>query len=83
MEISPEQELIAQARRGDIRAFEAILGPSITAAHKYACAFLHDPSLAEDAVQEACVRAWRKVGNLRVGTSFDKAPIIDWVPIGR
>ena len=70
MEITPEQQLIAQARRGDIQAFEAVLGPSITSAHKYAFAFLHDTSLAEDAVQEACVRAWRKLGNLRVGTSF-------------
>jgi RNA polymerase sigma factor (sigma-70 family) len=70
VEITPEQQLIALARRGDVEAFEAILGPSITAAHKYACAFLHDPSLAEDAVQEACVRAWRKLGNLRVGSSF-------------
>ena len=43
---------------------------SITPAHKYACAFLHDPNLAEDAVQEACVRAWRKLGRLRVGSSF-------------
>jgi len=70
VEITPEQQLIAQARRGDTEAFEAILEPSITPAHKYACSFLHDPSLAEDAVQEACVRAWRKLGNLRVGSSF-------------
>jgi RNA polymerase sigma-70 factor (ECF subfamily) len=70
VEITPEQQLIAQAQGGDIEAFEAILGPSITPAHKYACAFLHDPNLAEDAVQEACVRAWRKLGNLRVGSSF-------------
>lgn len=70
MEITPEQELIARARGGDVEAFEAILEPSIATAHKYACAFLHDPSLAEDAVQEACVRAWRKLGRLRVGSSF-------------
>jgi RNA polymerase sigma-70 factor (ECF subfamily) len=70
LEITPEQQLIAQARRGDLEAFEAILEGSITPAHKYACALLHDPSLAEDAVQEACVRAWRKLGRLRVGSSF-------------
>ena len=70
MEITPEQQLIAQAKRGDVDAFEAILGPSITPAHRYAFALLHDPSLAEDAVQEACVRAWRKLGRLRVGSTF-------------
>ena len=70
MEITPEQQLIAQAKRGDVDAFEAILGPSITPAHRYACALLHDPSLAEDAVQEACVRAWRKLGRLRIGSPF-------------
>jgi RNA polymerase sigma-70 factor (ECF subfamily) len=70
VEITPEQQLIAQAKRGDVDAFEAILGPSIDPANRYACALLHDPSLAEDAVQEACVRAWRKLGRLRVGSSF-------------
>jgi RNA polymerase sigma-70 factor (ECF subfamily) len=68
--ITPEQQLIAQAKRGDVDAFEAILETSITPAHKYACALLHDPSLAEDAVQEASVRAWRKLGRLRAGSSF-------------
>jgi RNA polymerase sigma-70 factor, ECF subfamily len=68
--ITPEQQLVAQAKRGDVDAFEAILEASITTAHKYACALLHDPSLAEDAVQEASVRAWRKLGRLRAGSSF-------------
>ena len=70
MGITPEQQLVAQAKRGDVDAFEAILEASITTAHKYACALLHDPSLAEDAVQEASVRAWRKLGRLRAGSSF-------------
>jgi RNA polymerase sigma factor (sigma-70 family) len=70
VEITAEQELIARARRGDIEAFEAILGPSINPAHRYASALLHDPNLAEDVVQEASVRAWRRLGNLRAGSSF-------------
>jgi RNA polymerase sigma-70 factor (ECF subfamily) len=70
VEITREQQLIARARRGDVEAFEAILEVSITPAHKYAFALLRDPSLAEDAVQEACVRAWRKLARLRVGSSF-------------
>ena len=70
MEITPEQQLIAQANRGDVEAFEAILGPSIATAHKCAWALLHDAGLAEDAVQEASVRAWRKLGHLRIGSPF-------------
>jgi RNA polymerase sigma-70 factor (ECF subfamily) len=70
VEITPEQQLIAWAKQGDIQAFEAILGPSIGSAHRYACALLHDPNLAEDAVQEAAVRAWRKLRRLRAGSPF-------------
>jgi len=70
VEITPEQQLVARARRGDVEAFESILATSIGSAHRYACALLHDPSLAEDAVQESSVRAWRKLGNLRDGSPF-------------
>jgi DNA-directed RNA polymerase specialized sigma24 family protein len=31
---------------------------------------LHDRGSAEDAVQEAAVRSWRKLGNLRPGTEM-------------
>jgi RNA polymerase sigma-70 factor (ECF subfamily) len=65
-----EQQLIAEAKRGDVRAFEAILGPVIAAAHRYACALLQDPDLAEDAVQEASMLAWKKLAQLRSGSSF-------------
>jgi RNA polymerase sigma-70 factor (ECF subfamily) len=70
VETTPEQQLIARAKRGEIEAFEAILGPIINNAHRFACALLRDPNLAEDAVQEASLRAWRKVGHLREGSSF-------------
>ena len=70
MDTDPEQRLIARAKQGDIEAFEGILGPSIVAAHRYAFAFLHDLGLAEDAVQEAAVRAWRKLGRLHPGSPF-------------
>jgi RNA polymerase sigma-70 factor, ECF subfamily len=65
-----EQELIARAKQGDVEAFEAMLGPSINTAHRFAYALLHDPNLAEDAVQDASVRAWRKLARLRSDGSF-------------
>ena len=73
MENTSEQRLIAQATAGDIAAFEAILAPLIGPAHRFACALLQDPNLAEDAVQEASVRAWRKLSRLRPGR-----PIQPW-----
>jgi RNA polymerase sigma-70 factor (ECF subfamily) len=63
-----EQQLVTRAKGGDTQAFEAILAPLIDPAHRYACALLHDPDLAQDAVQEASVRAWRKLGGLRPGS---------------
>jgi RNA polymerase sigma-70 factor (ECF subfamily) len=68
--IPPEQQLIARAKQGEVEAFEAVLGPTINNAHRFAWALLRDPNLAEDAVQEACLRAWQKVGNLREGSPF-------------
>lgn len=35
---------------------------------RLACALLHDPSAAEDAVQEAALKAWRKADRLRPGS---------------
>lgn len=71
METTSEQQLIARAKGGEVEAFEAILVPSINTAHRFAWALLHDANLAEDAVQEASVRAWRKVGHLRDGSPFE------------
>jgi RNA polymerase sigma-70 factor (ECF subfamily) len=63
-----EQQLVTRAKGGDTQAFEAILAPLIDPAHRYACALLHDPDLAQDAVQEASMRAWRKLSRLRPGS---------------
>lgn len=66
-----EDKLLERAKSGDLDAFETILAPLIEPAHRLACALLHDhPDLADDAVQEASVRAWRKLGRVRTGGSF-------------
>ena len=62
--------LLEKARAGDADAFEALLRPMIGTAHRYASALLPGSGLAEDAVQEAAVRAWRKLGNVRTGMAF-------------
>ena len=73
MDDSYEQQLIARAVGGDTAAFESILVPLIGPAHRFASALLQDSGLAEDAVQEASLRAWRKLGRLRPGS-----PVQPW-----
>jgi RNA polymerase sigma-70 factor, ECF subfamily len=60
-------DLVNSAQRGDRQAFDELVGPLIDQAFRLAFGMLHDREAAEDAVQEAAVRAWRKLGNLRAG----------------
>jgi RNA polymerase sigma-70 factor, ECF subfamily len=48
--------------------FEVWLRDVIPIGHRLACGILHDPAQAEDAVQEAAIKAWRKRGRLRPGS---------------
>jgi RNA polymerase sigma-70 factor (ECF subfamily) len=42
------------------RSFVDVFGPHVQPGYRLACAMLHDPTLAEDIVQEACLIAWTK-----------------------
>ena len=68
-----EAGLIEAARGGDESAFDSLVGPLIDSAYKLAVVFLRDPNEAQDAVQEATVRAWRSLGRLR-----DEAAVRQW-----
>jgi RNA polymerase sigma-70 factor (ECF subfamily) len=57
----------------DGASFELALEDAIDAAHRLACGMVHDPQAAEDLVQEAAVKAWRKRHQLREG-----APLRPW-----
>ncbi len=65
---SASADLIGRARDGDRDAFDALIGPLIDPAFRLAFGLLHDRGASEDAVQEASLKAWRKLGNLRPGT---------------
>jgi RNA polymerase sigma-70 factor (ECF subfamily) len=65
-----EQELIQRSRSGDKLAYEQLLRPSLLPAARLARALLGGPGEAEDAVQEAAIRGWRKLANLREGANF-------------
>ena len=57
--------MIARAAAGDAHAFAALIEPLLNPAYRLAAVMLADRSAAEDAVQEASIKAWRKFGQLR------------------
>jgi RNA polymerase sigma factor (sigma-70 family) len=70
MGMTGEPDLISRATAGDKVAFEALLGPIVAPAARLAYAMLQDRAEAEDVVQEAAVKAWRKLGTFRPGADF-------------
>ena len=63
-------DLLPRARGGDKAAFEDLLRPVITPAARLAYGMLQDRAAAEDVVQEAALKAWRRLGNVRPGADF-------------
>lgn len=61
---------LQEARAGDRLAFEALVRPLYPAAFRLALAILHDRAEAEDAVQEALFKAWRRLSTFREGTDL-------------
>src|SRR5260370_26661820 len=70
MDDRTEQAVIACAKAGDRVAYEQLLEPLVRPATRLAFAMLHDRSEAEDVFQEAALRAWRRLENLREGSAF-------------
>jgi RNA polymerase sigma-70 factor (ECF subfamily) len=56
---------MARAAGGDADAFATLVQPLLDPAYRLAAVMLADRAAAEDAVQEASVKAWRKLGQLR------------------
>jgi RNA polymerase sigma-70 factor (ECF subfamily) len=64
-------EDVRLAMRGDHDAFAALVGAASDRLYALACLILRDSDRAEDATQEAFVRAWREVPKLRDAERFD------------
>ena len=66
-----QTELVDRARRGDREAFGVLAGGAVDRLYGIARMILRDTELAEDATQEALVRAWRDLPSLRDVERFD------------
>jgi RNA polymerase sigma-70 factor (ECF subfamily) len=60
-----QHELVRRAQEGDHEAFGALVHGAIARLFASARLILRDPDLAEDAVQDALVEAWRDLRGLR------------------
>jgi RNA polymerase sigma-70 factor (ECF subfamily) len=65
------RDLVEAARRGDHEAFEVLAASAGDRLYAVARLILRSADLAEDAVQEALVRAWRQLPSLRDPDRFD------------
>ena len=61
--------VVTAARQSDL-TISNLLDTVLEPGYRLACAMLHDPQSAEDAVQEAALKAWRKIGQLREGDAL-------------
>jgi len=62
---------VLQAMHGDHDAFAALVTAATARLYALACLILRDSDRAEDATQEAFVRAWREIPRLRDAERFD------------
>lgn len=62
--------LLEAAKQGDDTAFEILLRPLLDPGYRLAGGMLQDHQAAQDAVQEAAFKAWRKLRQLRDGTEM-------------
>jgi hypothetical protein len=65
--------LLEAAKLGDDSAFELLLSPLLEPGYRLAGGMLQDHQAAQDAVQEAAFKAWRKLRQLRDGSDTSRA----------
>jgi RNA polymerase sigma-70 factor, ECF subfamily len=66
-----ERELVGRARKGDRDAFASLVHQVSDGLFAVAHRILRDSGLAEDALQDALITAWRKLPHLREPERFD------------
>jgi len=63
--------LIRRAQRGDLAAFDLLLGGHLDRSFRFACTVLGSEADARDAVQEAYIAVWRQLPRLREPARFE------------
>src|ERR1700687_6309186 len=63
--MDPRPQLMRRASAGHLYSFSVLIEPLLDPAYRLAAVMLDDRSSAEDAVQEASIKAWRKLRQLR------------------
>jgi RNA polymerase sigma-70 factor (ECF subfamily) len=66
-----DRDLVEQARRGDREAFAVLVHQVSDSLYAVAFRILRDAGLAEDALQNALVLAWRRLPRLRDDARFE------------
>lgn len=66
-----DRQVIEDARHGSRAAFEALAAAVMDRLYGMAVLVLHDRALAEDAVQETLIQAWRDLPRLRDADRFE------------
>jgi RNA polymerase sigma-70 factor (ECF subfamily) len=66
-----DRDLVEQARKGDREAFTVLVHQVSDSLYSVAHRILRDPGLAEDALQNALVLAWRRLPRLREPERFE------------
>jgi RNA polymerase sigma-70 factor (ECF subfamily) len=61
---------LERAKAGDGHAFDELLAPVLDPAFRLAMTMLKDRGAAEDAVQDAALKAWRALGRFRAGAEL-------------
>ena len=59
-----QQLVVTTPERASEADFDVLIGPHLEAGYRTALAILRDPDEAHDAVQEAAVKAWRRIRQL-------------------
>jgi RNA polymerase sigma-70 factor (ECF subfamily) len=66
-----DEDLLDRAARGQPEAFDALIRPRLDRLYRLAITITRSEPDARDAVQEACVLAWRELPRLRDPRQFD------------
>lgn len=63
-------ELVNRAKKGDAHAFGLVYGEIAEDAYRFAYYYTKNPHNAEDAIQETCLKAWKKLPELKKPEAF-------------